>query len=127
MPTMSEDLPVIYHAANIGEADLIVHWLATRGFQAIVKDRYMNAALQLPQLFAPKGIEVCSLDPSQVDAAREALARYQLSRKEAAQESTGEFISAPCEHCGKSSEFPASQKGRVESCPHCGKTVDVPD
>lgn len=34
-------------------------------------------------------------------------------------------IAVTCERCGKTSEFPAVQKGSVQKCPICGATVDV--
>jgi hypothetical protein len=36
-------------------------------------------------------------------------------------------VTAVCEECGKSSEWPASEMGRTQECPHCGRYVDVPD
>ena len=36
-------------------------------------------------------------------------------------------ISVVCEECGRTTDFPASQLGSVESCVHCGAYVDVGD
>jgi hypothetical protein len=34
-------------------------------------------------------------------------------------------VVATCEECGRSSVFPAEQKGTVQDCPHCGRYMDV--
>jgi hypothetical protein len=36
-------------------------------------------------------------------------------------------VTATCEDCGKSSEWPAAVMGTTEVCPHCGGYMDIPD
>jgi hypothetical protein len=36
-------------------------------------------------------------------------------------------VTAVCEECGKSSEWPAKAMGTTEVCPHCHRYMDVPD
>jgi hypothetical protein len=46
-------------------------------------------------------------------------------RARAADEQPTTPIEVVCEKCGKSTEFPASQRGSVQECAHCGAFVDV--
>jgi hypothetical protein len=36
-------------------------------------------------------------------------------------------VSAVCEDCGQSSEWPADAMGTTETCPNCGAYMDIPD
>jgi hypothetical protein len=36
-------------------------------------------------------------------------------------------VTAVCEECGKSSEWPATIMGTTETCPHCAAYMDIPD
>lgn len=36
-------------------------------------------------------------------------------------------VTATCEDCDKSSEWPAEVMGTTETCPHCGSYMDIPD
>jgi hypothetical protein len=36
-------------------------------------------------------------------------------------------VTATCEDCGKSSEWPATAMGTTETCPHCSGYMDIPD
>ena len=36
-------------------------------------------------------------------------------------------VTAVCDECGKSSEWPAAAMGTTENCPHCSQYMDIPD
>lgn len=122
---MSQDLPVIYRAADVAEADIVVSWLAQRGIAADVKDRFAAATLQVPMIVAPQGIEVFVLNAEEADQARGELRDHfdEAVSKDAAQMAGP--VETQCEECGQTSSFPGSARGKVETCPHCGEYVDV--
>ena len=122
---MSQDLPVIYRAADIAEAEMVVSWLAQRGIAADVKDRFAAATLQVPLIVAPQGIEVFVLSADEADQARRELREHfdEAAGNDAAQ--TADPVETQCEECGQTSSFPGSARGKVETCPHCGEYVDV--
>ncbi|HNO80138.1 MAG TPA: DUF2007 domain-containing protein [Phycisphaerae bacterium] len=124
---MSRDWPVIYRAADVGEADIVVHWLAERGIAAEVKDRHAASTLQFPQIVAPCGIEVCVMDRSQLDEAQSILADYLNQQDLERDAKSDEPVIAECEECGKSTTFPGDLRGRVENCKHCDAYIDVPE
>src|SRR5207248_1288968 len=78
------------------------------------------------------GIEVRVVNPEHAEPAKLAIAEMheevtavrERQRKRA--ERTG-AVTAICEECGKSSEWPASLMGTTETCPHCASYMDVPD
>lgn len=119
---MSQDLICVHRARDIGEADIIVAWLEERGIAAMVKDRYAAGTLQVPQVVAPRGIEVCVLDAQQAEPAHALLAEH------AAEHAVpkGAPVNATCEECGATTQFAAAQSGSVQSCPHCRAYLDVP-
>jgi len=124
---MSRDMICVYHAADVEQAEVLVTWLAEHGIEALVKDTYAATMLPTPLIVAPRGIEVCVMDPEQAERAA-ALLREQFAEASAQRgpEPPGGTIEATCEECGQSARFPASQRGTVQSCPHCGRYVDVP-
>jgi hypothetical protein len=76
-------------------------------------------------------LEIRVLDATKVEAARELLssaatqATFQaMAQRRAQREGT---VTAECEDCGKTSEWPASSMGRTETCPHCAGYMDIPD
>lgn len=125
---MSRDLPVIYCAADIGEADIVVSWLAERGIAAAVKDRFAATTFEVSQIASPAGIEVCGLDPTQVESARELLSQHFDEKDEVASRPiNAEPVDAECEECNKKATYPGAARGRVDECPTCGAYVDVPE
>lgn len=119
---MSRDLSCVYRARDVGEGDILVAWLAEQGIAAMVKNRFMAGTLQVSQIVAPLGIEVCVIDPTQADAARSLLSEHATERvmnRDAA-------IDATCEECGRTSRFTGAERGSVQSCPHCRAYLDVP-
>ena len=124
---MSQDLPVIYRAADFGEADIVVHWLADRRVKAAIKDGHAAATLQVPAIIAPAGIEVYALDPDQVEEARLLLRDHFDAVAAIRAAAQRDPVEASCDDCGQSSTFPGEVRGRVEHCPHCNAYLDVPE
>ena len=125
---MERDFVCVYHAGDIGQADIIVAWLEQRGIRAYVKDRFAAGTLQFPQIVAPRGIEVCVMDGSEAEHARALLEEHLdgiLREREEAP--SGREIEVVCEECGQTVRFPYELRGRVEDCPKCGQMVDVPE
>lgn len=76
-------------------------------------------------------LEIRVLDPAKVQAALEllsapaTLATFQaMAERRAHREGT---VTAECEECGKTSEWPATSMGKTETCPHCTAYMDIPD
>lgn len=125
---MSGEMVCVHRARSVGEADVVAAWLEEHGIPAFVKNRHSVATLPVPSLSAPRGVEVCVADDEAAERARELLAEH---AREVAEQSRATRSSAPvevtCEDCGRSSVFPPTQRGTVQSCPNCGSNVDVPE
>jgi hypothetical protein len=117
----------VYYASDLAEADIVAAWLEDQGVQAHVKNRYTAGTLQTPLLVAPKGIEVCVVNPADLPRAK-ALISDHLVERDQDKISAGVLgpVDATCEECGRTSRFPAEQRGAVQNCPQCGEYVDVP-
>ena len=122
-------------ASEIATARALADWLTEKGYPA--------EAVPPPAVAAPGdslglseeafiGIEVRVAKPEHVDPAKAAIAEQKealdairdLHKKRAARTGT---VTAVCEDCGKSSEWPAAEMGTTQVCPHCDGYMDVPD
>lgn len=56
---------------------------------------------------------------------REALAV--IREREAKRAARTGTVTAVCDECGKSSDWPAADMGKTQDCPHCGAYLDIPD
>lgn len=125
---MRRDFVTVYHAANIGQADIIAAWLERHGIRAFVKDRFAAGTLHFPQIISPRGIEVCVTDRADVERAQTLLQSHlDEILRERRQTPSGRQIEVVCEECGRTVCFPYELRGRVEDCPKCGEMVDVPE
>ena len=124
---MPRDMICVYRAADLGEADIVAAWLEEQGITVHVKDRLVIGMLHTPLAYAPRGVEVCVVDPAQADDAKKLLREHadELELKRLA-DPGGPDIEAMCEECGKASRFPFAQRGSVQTCPHCKQYLDVP-
>jgi hypothetical protein len=123
----------VYTAANNVEAHVVCNILNDEGIEAHVTDDVSQAGVWmfglLPGIHRPQ----VWIDRSNVDRAKPILEDYEdrlLERQEADRQNVvaGEAtVKADCEECGRSSVFPAAQRGTVQDCPHCGAYVDVGD
>jgi hypothetical protein len=125
---MQRDFVTVYHAASIGQADIIAAWLEQHGVRVFVKDRFTAGTIHFPQIIAPRGIEVCVIDCIDVERAQ-ALLKSHLDEilRGRRQTPSGRQIEVVCEECGQTVRFPYELRGRVEDCPECGEMVDVPE
>jgi hypothetical protein len=125
---VSQDMICVYHAADVGQADIIVAWLRQRGIDALAKDAYAAATLQTPLTMASRGVEVCVWDAGQAERAVALLAEhFHLLKPQIELDRLGGTVGATCEECGGAAEFPSAQGGSVQTCPHCRAYVDVPE
>ena len=120
---------------EMAAARALADWLTEKGYPAepVIPDSVATPGDSLglsPEAFTGYEVRVAKLE--HVDAARQTLeelkeevAAIRDMRKKRA-ERTG-TITAVCEDCGKSSDWPASAMGTTETCPHCGRYLDVPD
>jgi hypothetical protein len=60
-----------------------------------------------------------------IEEQREAIAA--LREREARRAARTGTVTAVCDECGKSSDWPASDMGKTQDCPHCGAYMDIPD
>lgn len=125
---MPKEMITVFRAANIGEADIVAHWLEENGVPAFVKNRWSVVTLHVPTVAAPLGVEVCVADEEDAAIAEGLLAdkREELARRKA-DLAVRSPIQVECEACGLPSEFPGLAAGTVQSCPHCRAHVDVPE
>jgi hypothetical protein len=117
----------------IGER--LAEWLTEKGFPAeltmVGQIAAPSGGLGLEEV-PPPVLEVRVLNPEHAEPAREALTAQReflaeiRDRLERRQNRSG-TVSALCEECGKSSEWPATEMGTTEVCPHCSAYMDIPD
>ena len=124
---MPRDMICVYRAADVGEADIVAAWLAEKGITVHVKDRFAAGTMQTPLIVAPKGIEICVVDPEVAEQARALVREHVEHRREKTDEAAGGTIEAVCEECGNVSRFSFKQRGTVQTCPHCRQYIDVPE
>jgi hypothetical protein len=83
------------------------------------------------EALAPE-FEVWVTNPDHAEPARAYIGEQRemlaaLREREARRAARTGTVTAFCEECGKSSEWPASDMGKTQECPHCGRYMDVPD
>lgn len=116
----------VYRASSVEEADIVVAWLGNRDVAAFVKNRNM-AGTYVTLAVAPRGVEVCVLDPGMAEEAKLLLLEH---REEVQSRPRGDFekvVPVQCPECGRMLEFPGEFFGTVQTCPDCGQSVDVGD
>jgi len=133
---MADDNPLtVYTAENAKIAEVAVKILEAEG---IVAEAIMpplrtesEAITGMTELTTPDEIEIRVTDFAKVEEAKKILASaasfatfVSVRQKRLARTGT---VTAVCEECGESSEWPASVMGTTENCPHCGAFMDVPD
>ncbi len=114
----------VFKASSVEQADIVVAWLADRGIPAFVKNRNM-AANYVSLAVAPRGVEVCVVNPDQAEMAISLLKDQSELIKERHLETSEKVISIICSECGRRVEFPGELYGTVQSCPACKQNVDV--
>src|SRR5262249_38336391 len=133
---MSERHPnCIFVSDDRPTAAALAEWLTGRGFPSEVADAGLPGEAGDALGFSAAlvgGFEVRVADETKVESARQVLAEHAEALKQLEsirkqrEERTG-MVTAVCEECGKSSEWPASAMGTTETCPHCNQYMDIPD
>jgi hypothetical protein len=116
-------------------AELMAAWLTEKGYPCELVGRppgYTIEPITHTTHAEPAEYQVCVMNPEQAEAARELVVEHQagiaaLRELEAKRASRTGTVSAVCEDCGKSSEWPATAMGTTETCPHCTGYMDIPD
>jgi hypothetical protein len=81
----------------------------------------------LPMIFKAQVL----VDQRDLERAKTLVAEFETAaaqRRQSRQvhsESETEVIGVRCEDCGRTSSYPASQRGTAQECPKCGGYVDV--
>ncbi len=123
-----------YNASSNVEAHMICGVLIDAGIEAVVIEETPQPgawgwAGALSEMHKPQ----VWIERADIERAVPVLTDYEkrAAERRAADQGTsgvtGPPIEVVCEECGKRSEFPAVQKGSVQSCPHCRAYVDVGD
>jgi rubrerythrin len=120
---------------DMGAARALADWLTEKGFPAEPVMPPAAAVVGDSLGLSPEattGIEVRVTKPEHAEPARQAIDEMKeevaaiRERRQKRAQRTG-TVTAVCEECGKSSEWPASSMGTTESCPHCDAYMDIPD
>jgi hypothetical protein len=123
--------PIAVYSANTNQdAHLLKSMLDSAGIEAsVTEDNSLVGGWwggTAPNLHRPK----VWVDRSQEEAAAAILRDFEQKRFERSEygkdiPTNTEPVKATCEECGETSEFPAVQRGSVQTCPHCGAAMDV--
>jgi Putative prokaryotic signal transducing protein len=120
----------VYAAATNQEALLIRHLLTEAGIEAGVTEDLSLSGIwvlgTMPSIHNPK----VWVDRTREADAAELLRQYEERRFERSKHGASipadaAPIEVRCENCGETSQFPAVQRGSVQSCPKCWANVDV--
>ena len=127
---INRDPRCVFVANTMAHAVVTANWLNEQGIAAEVMDLMTLGGLEGLTAWAPgisaRGLEVWVLDASKAPEARRVLAEHAAARARQAEEAKeGGDLEVVCEECGRTSVFPAAQRGTVQDCPHCGEYLDV--
>ena len=126
------DPRTVFVAENARLADAVIQLLAAHSIPAEIGPVAPVEVSALTGMSdAPEEFPILVTDPTKVEDARTLLTKAEqypeiraVLDKRAAR--TGN-VTATCEDCGKSSEWPAAAMGTTEVCPHCAHYMDIPD
>jgi hypothetical protein len=122
-----------YNAGSNVEAHMVCGLLQDAGIEAMVIEDVSQVGVWLGGTVAEIHKPQVWIERADIERARPVLTDYdrRATERRAAEKDAGGSAGPPiqvvCEECGKRSEFPANQKGSVQSCPHCRAYVDVGD
>ena len=126
------DSVAVYTAADNIQASILRDVLADACIEAHVMDDVSMIGVWFgglaSQLHRPKVV----VDRRDADASAEIVRNFDAewkatgaAEKDSQKANDGVPITVVCDECGKSSSFPASERGSVQNCPHCRAYVDV--
>lgn len=121
-----EDPVVAYTAEGNLEVHSAVGWLVSNGVPAYAVEDQSGASLfafgTLTQYHGP----TVFVSKTDLEQAKRLLIEFEDQRDRRRKPSDdGETITAECEECNESFEFPASQDGTTQNCPKCYAYMDV--
>ncbi|MEO1524677.1 MAG: hypothetical protein AAFX06_04535 [Planctomycetota bacterium] len=116
----------IYTALNNFDAHALVTWLEAHDIPAFafedVAGTNVSILGSINDLHAPQVF----VDTSDVEAAVPLIKQFEVRRRERqTTQIDADGITATCEECGQSSQFPAKQNGTTQTCPKCRAYMDV--
>jgi hypothetical protein len=127
------DPRTVFVADNAKLAEAVIQLLAGNNIAAEIEQPppAQSSALTGFSDAPPEEFPIIVTDPKQANDARDLLSSAEkMAAMRAAVEKranrTG-TVTATCEDCGKSSEWPAQKMGTTEICPHCAGYMDIPD
>jgi hypothetical protein len=133
---MAEPNPAtVFMAENVKLAEAVIQLLATHNIPAEAFTGEAHTVSEpvtgMSELSVPEELEIRVTDPAKVAEARDLLTTAESAAavraiREKRLQRTG-TITAVCEECGKSSEWPADTMGTTDTCPNCGAYMDIPD
>lgn len=134
---MADKLPIsVFLAPDLRLAAMLAEWLISKGVGADVQVDMpapdVDPVTGATTIRSPSGVHVVVTDPAKEEEAKQLLADRaavaQAAReRDAARANRTGTVTAECEECGESSDWPATEMGTTQDCPHCGKYMDVPD
>ena len=121
----------VYVANTVDTAQQVAAWLCAHDVPAEVTDhRELGDAESLTGIMHddPRLVEVWVVNSEQISKAQTLLTEMakDLESKIAVMTVPTGNVTAVCEECGESAEFPAAERGTVQTCPHCHKWIDIP-
>jgi hypothetical protein len=119
-----------YNAGSNVEAHLVCGLLRDADIPAEVIEDVSQVGVWLGGTVAEIHKPQVWIERADLERARPVLTEYERrnAARRAAERDEGAAappVAVVCEECGRRSEFPAAQKGTVQSCPHCRAYVDV--
>jgi hypothetical protein len=133
---MTEPNPnTVFVAENITIAEAVIQLLSKNNIDSEAFTEATQTISEpvtgVSEMSQAEHIEIRVLVPTKADEARALLnsvenAAIVQSIREKRKQRTG-TVTAVCEECGKSSDWPAEEMGTVANCPSCGAFMDIPD
>jgi len=133
MPEPNPD--TVFVADDVKVAEKIIQFLASHDISAEAFTEPTQTISEpitgVSEVSPAEKFEIRVAIPAKAEDARKLIADVQnaafiQSIREKRQQRTG-TVSAECEECGKSSDWPADLMGTVATCPNCGAYMDIPD
>ncbi len=132
---MADDPRTVFVAESTQVADAVLGLLSSKGITAEVISTPMHTESMpitgMSDAVVPNELQIRVIEESKIAEAKELLdsavaASAVKSVRDRRANRTG-TMTAECEECGKTSEWPATAMGTTENCPHCGAYMDIPD
>lgn len=124
----------VFVADDFGTAGVVVSVLGAHDIEAVIMDEATQGGLEGLTWMAPgrvstRGLEVWATTPEEAARGRAILAEQTAAIRAAAAARAARTgpVTATCEACGATTEFPPARAGRTDNCSRCRAYLDVPD